>query len=100
VGAAIDAIAQRDGCSAAEALYRLAEIGLAELADADNRPRELRGDERAAVVIHLEATRVRPRRSANADSRPLEDEQTHVAADAATPDGTGSDSIVAMRSAS
>jgi hypothetical protein len=61
VGAAIDAIAQRDGCSPAEALYRLAEIGLAELADADNPPRELRGDERAAVVIHLDAARVPPR---------------------------------------
>jgi hypothetical protein len=61
VAAAIDAIVQRDGGTAADALLRLAEIGLAALADAENPSRELRGDERAAVVIHLEATRVRPR---------------------------------------
>src|SRR5476649_1095557 len=36
VGAAIDAIMQRDGCSAAEALPKLAEIGLATLADEQN----------------------------------------------------------------
>ena len=61
VGAAIDAIAGRDGCSPAEALARLAEIGLASLADADNPARELRGHERAAVVIHLDAARMPPR---------------------------------------
>ena len=61
MAAAIDAIAQRDGCSAADAFTRLAEIGLARLADSDNPPRELRGDERAAVVIHLDAERVPPR---------------------------------------
>ncbi len=61
VAAAIDAIAGRDGCSQTEALARLAEIGLASLADANNPARELRGDERAAVVIHLDAARVPPR---------------------------------------
>ena len=61
VGAAIDAIAQRDGVSAAEALFQLAEIGLATMAEGKNPPRELRGDERAAVVIHLDAARVPPR---------------------------------------
>ena len=58
VAAAIDAIAGRDGCSPADALARLAEIGLAELGDAQNPPRELRGHERAAVVIHMDAARV------------------------------------------
>ncbi len=58
VGAAIDAIVGRDGCSPADALLRLAEIGLASLGDANNPPRELRGDERAAVVIHLDAAQV------------------------------------------
>jgi hypothetical protein len=58
VAAAIDAIAQRDGGSATDALLRLAEIGLAALTDADNPPRELRGHERAAVIIHLDAARV------------------------------------------
>ena len=61
VGAAIDALMQRDGCSAADAVWQLAEIGLASLADEQNPPRELRGDERAAVVIHLDAARVPPR---------------------------------------
>ena len=58
VNAAIDAIMQRDGCSPTDALARLAEIGLAALADAKNPTRELRGDERAAVVIQLDAARV------------------------------------------
>jgi len=61
VGAAIDAIMARDGCSPAEALVRLAEIGLASLADAKYPPRGLRGHERAAVVIHLQAAQVPPR---------------------------------------
>ena len=66
VGAAIDAIAQRDGLSPADALLRLAEIGLAALADTKNPPRQLRGHERAAVIIHLDAARV-PARSAEPD---------------------------------
>jgi hypothetical protein len=67
VGAAIDAIMQRDGCSATDAFIRLAEIGLASLADEKNPPRELRGDERAAVVIHLDAARLPVPRSAEPD---------------------------------
>jgi hypothetical protein len=66
VGAAIDALMQRDGCSPVEALERLAQIGLAALADTKNPPRELRGDERAAVIVHLDAERVP--RSAERDS--------------------------------
>jgi hypothetical protein len=61
VSAAIDAIMQRDGCGPADAFARLAEIGLVSLADGKNPPRDLRGDERAAVVIHLNAARVPPR---------------------------------------
>jgi hypothetical protein len=66
VAAAIDAIAQRDGGIAADALLRLAEIGLAALADAQHPPRELRGDERATVVIQVDAARV-PARSPERD---------------------------------
>ncbi len=58
VGAAIDAIMARDDCTPADALARLAEIVLASLADTTNPTRQLRGDERAAVVIHLDDTRV------------------------------------------
>jgi hypothetical protein len=61
VSAAIDAIVQRDGVSATDALVHLAQIGLAAVADAENPPRELRGHERAAVVIHVEAARVSAR---------------------------------------
>src|SRR5665213_3124149 len=57
---------QRDDCSPTDALTRLAEIGLASLADTKNPTRELRGDERAAVVIHLDAARV-PARSPERD---------------------------------
>jgi hypothetical protein len=67
VGATIDAILQRDGGSRTDALLRLAEIGLAALADARRPPRHLRGHERAAVVIHVEAARV-PATLAEADS--------------------------------
>ena len=66
VAAAIDAIVERDGVSAADALLRLAEIGLAALVDTKKPPRELRGHERAAVVIQLDAERV-PARSAERD---------------------------------
>jgi Domain of unknown function (DUF222) len=68
LGAAIDAIMARDGCSPTDALTRLAEIGLASLADAKKPSRELRGDERAAVIIHLQAAQVPPR-SAERDSK-------------------------------
>jgi len=60
--AAIDAIMQRDGCSPTDAFLQLVEIGLASLANTENPPRELRGHERAAVVIHMDAARV-PARS-------------------------------------
>ncbi|MDQ1494737.1 MAG: hypothetical protein QOG69_1220, partial [Actinomycetota bacterium] len=58
VDAAIETIARGEGISAADALVRLAEIALAALADAENPPRGLRGDERAAVVIHLDESRL------------------------------------------
>jgi hypothetical protein len=61
VTAVLDAIVERDGCSLADALVSLVEIGLASLADEQNPPRALRGDEHSAVVIHLDAARVPPR---------------------------------------
>jgi hypothetical protein len=69
VAAAIEAIMGRDGCSPTDALTRLAQIGLASLADTKNPTRELRGDEHAAVVIHLQAARVPPR---SAERDPVE----------------------------
>jgi hypothetical protein len=67
VAAAIDAVVARDGGSRADALLRLAEIGLAALADAANPPRSLRGHEHAAVIIQVEAAQV-PSRSAERGS--------------------------------
>ena len=58
VDAAVEAITRAEGISPADALVRLAEIALAALADGQNPPRGLRGDERAAVVVHLDAARV------------------------------------------
>jgi len=58
VTSAIETIAAREELSPAEALVRLAEIGLAAVADATDLPRTLRGHERAAVLIHLDASRL------------------------------------------
>ncbi len=58
VKAALERVAASEQLSPTDALVRLAEIALAALADADNPPRSLRGDERAAVVIHLDASRL------------------------------------------
>ena len=58
VASAIDAVARAEGLSAADALVRMAEIAQATLNDGAQPPRSLRGDERAAVVVHLDAARV------------------------------------------
>ena len=55
---AVETIAATEQVLPAEALVRLAEIGLAALADGACSPRSLRGDEEAAVVIHLDASRL------------------------------------------
>lgn len=58
VRAAIDQIARTEDLTQAQALVRLAELGLAALADSERPPRTLRGHERAAVVVHLDASKV------------------------------------------
>lgn len=58
VEAALSAVARAEELCAADALVRLAEIGLAALGDGAAAPRALRGEERAAVVVHLDAARV------------------------------------------
>jgi hypothetical protein len=55
VSSAIDAIAKAENLSQADALVRMAEIALVALHDSDNPPRGLRGEEHAAVIIHLDA---------------------------------------------
>jgi hypothetical protein len=58
VTSALETIAAHEELSPAEALVRLAEIGLAAVSDAAKMPRNLRGHERAAVLIHLDASRL------------------------------------------
>ena len=53
VQSAIETLARAEGISHAAALTRMAEIALAAVNDAGAQPRGLRGDERAAVVVHL-----------------------------------------------
>ncbi len=54
---ALDTIAARENITRAQALTRIAEIALATVAAAGERPApSLRGDEHAALVIHLHAT--------------------------------------------
>ena len=55
VQSAIETIAGVDGIDQAAALVRMAEIALAAVADTAQPVRGLRGDERAAVIIHLSA---------------------------------------------
>jgi hypothetical protein len=56
VQSALDQIARAEGVAAADALTRMAEIAIAAINDTKRPPRPLRGDERAAVVIHMQAT--------------------------------------------
>jgi len=51
----VETIARAEGISHADALVRMADIALAAVNDSETPLRELRGDERAAVVIHLDA---------------------------------------------
>ncbi|MHA3701614.1 HNH endonuclease [Jatrophihabitans sp. YIM 134969] len=60
VDSALAAVARAEGVDRVTALVRLAEMALAVLADTGRMPRELRGDERAAVVVHLDAADVPP----------------------------------------
>lgn len=68
VDAALAAVADAEGLSRADALVRLAQIGFAALADGD-RPRALRGDEQAAIVVHVTAADV-PRPGPADEGRP------------------------------
>ena len=72
VRAALQRVAASEELSPIDALVRLAEIGLAALADSENSPRLLRGDELAAVVIHLDSSRMSAAAGASHASRSAE----------------------------
>jgi hypothetical protein len=57
VRSAIEAVARAEGLTQAQAFTRIAEIALAAIA-ADGKLPTLRGDEHAAVVVHLDAANV------------------------------------------
>ncbi len=65
VDGALRKIKAAEDLSHADALVRLAELALVALTDAAKPARALRGDELAAIVVHVEADRVR-----RPDSRP------------------------------
>jgi hypothetical protein len=69
VTSAVEAVARVEEISLPEALVRLAEIGLAALADGARSPRPLRGEERAAVVVHLDVSKLPAAAAAPARSR-------------------------------
>jgi hypothetical protein len=59
ITAALDQIATTEGINRADAFVRMAEIAMTALADSGgSKIRSLRGDEAAAVVIHLDAAQV------------------------------------------
>jgi hypothetical protein len=58
VTAALDAIASAEDLSPAQALALMAEIALAAINDRATPPRTLRGEERAAIVIHIDESRL------------------------------------------
>jgi hypothetical protein len=72
VQSAIEAVARAEGLTQAQALTRIAEIALAAIA-ADGKLPTLRGDEHAAVVVHLDAAAVPAEpASASAETRSRE----------------------------
>jgi len=78
VTSALKAVAAREDISAAEALTRIAEIALAVLADAEGELPTLRGDERAAVVVHLHPTVTAPVADGGSAEPPVPDGHIHL----------------------
>jgi mRNA-degrading endonuclease toxin of MazEF toxin-antitoxin module len=69
VRSALAAVAKAEALSATDALVRLAEIGLAALAD--GRARSLSGEEQAAVVVHVDAARIQEPEPADDAAMPV-----------------------------
>ena len=85
VDAALLAVSRAEQISRVDALERMAEIALTVLADADRLPRALRGDERTAIVVHLDARDVPP--DPAAVTAPATSDPTGAASDPAPPAG-------------
>lgn len=76
---AIEQVARAEGLTHTDALVRMAEIALAAVDDAANPPRQLRGDERAAVVVHIDAASYPVGNPAEEEPRSAERAAGHVA---------------------
>jgi hypothetical protein len=87
VKATLAAIGQAEDLSATDALVRLAEIGLAALADG-NTPRAVRGEEQAAIVVHLNAADV-PQPDPAGDEPGAQEDQAETAWPRSRERGTG-----------
>ena len=85
VQSAIETIARAERIDPAAALARMAEIALAAVADTEKPLRGLRGDERAAVLIHLTAADL-PAANAGGDGAP-----PHAAAEPRSAERTTGD---------
>jgi len=98
VEAALEAVASKENLSAAQALVRMSEIAQAALNDSGTPSRELRGDERAAVVIHIDApARPQPDRDHNGSPEPVSATETTRRPNARIADGPGLPDHVAQR---
>ncbi|MGH8891191.1 MAG: HNH endonuclease [Acidothermaceae bacterium] len=88
VATALDQLARVENLAPAQALVRLAELGIAALADTPGTSkRHLRGHEHAAVIIHLDATSLpAPDQVGSAEPKPRR--QPRSAEPAATPTPT------------
>jgi hypothetical protein len=58
----VETIARAEGIDAAAALVRMAELALVSLNDSEHPPRPVRGDELAAVTVHVNAADLSGRR--------------------------------------
>ena len=66
VDSAIATLARAEGITHAEALVRMAELALVAVNDSEHPPRPLRGEERAAIVVHVNASDI-PREECSAE---------------------------------
>ena len=85
--AALAKVARAEGITSAQALVRMAEWAMAIVADERPAPRELRGDERAALVIHVDTDTYPAENPANAGQPRSAEREPDSKADSDAPAG-------------